>query len=194
MPRATIMSRWAAWAVPFLLLLSGALPSVHAQDDGRWLSLGAEYTYAGEPQASGIGLTVTKQIAGRFGIGLQSDYFFAKQRKQSSAFTRSTFDQRLWTVRLSFHARAVRFQGVGLYGTIGLQHLLKIEDGTYTVFNDVPPYGTTTRPLERTRSTGGVQLGGEVRIEVGVTFFAAPSVTLTEPPHFSLSSGLRVPI
>lgn len=198
MPRATIMSRimsrWAALTIPLLLLLSGAPPSVHAQDDGRGLSLGAEYTYVGEPQASGVGLTATKQIAGRLGIGLRTDYFFANQRTQSSAFIGSTFDQRLWTVSLSLNVTAVRFRGVGLYGTIGFQHLLEIEDGTRTVFNDVPPYGTTTRSFERTRRTGGVQLGGGIRIEVGVTFFAEPRVTFMESPRFSLSSGLRVPI
>ncbi|MFB6278295.1 MAG: outer membrane beta-barrel protein [Salinibacter sp.] len=193
MPRTTIMGRWAALAAP-LLLLSGAPLSVHAQDDGRGLSVGAEYTYVGEPQASGIGLTATKPIADRFGIGLQSNYFFAKHRTARGIHHQSEFDRRLWTVTLSLNVVALRFRGVGLYGTIGLQHLLEIEDGTLTFFNDVPPYGTTRVPIERTRSTGGVQLGGGVRIEAGVTFFAEPRVMLTDSAHFSLSSGLRVPI
>lgn len=194
MPRAVITSPWAPLVLIASLLLSGAPSPVRAQDDGRGLSVGAEYTYVGEPQASGIGLTATKQIASRLGIGLRTDYFFAKQRTQSSPFIQSTFDQRLWSVSLSLNATAVRVRGVELYGTIGFQHLLETEDGTRTVFNDVPPYGTTTRSFERTRRTGGVQLGGGIQIEVGATFFAEPRVTFMESHRFSLSSGLRVPI
>lgn len=188
------MNRWTALALPLLLLLSGPPQTTWAQDDDPWISVGAAYTYVVASQRSGIGGTALKPISDRFGIELRSDYFFVKQREQTGGFTRSEFDQRLWTVSMLLHVTAARFGSTKLYGTLGLQNRLRIEEGTYFIFNDTPPYRTTTRSFERTRTGIAARVGGGLSIEYGVSFFVEPNVTFVDASQLSFSGGVRIPL
>lgn len=174
------------------LLLMGSTGTAFAQNTSERLSLGVEYAYLAQPGASGIGLTATRQISDRFAVGLRSDIFVPTHRERTSAFTRSEYEETLWTVSAHLNVEVFRRGAVALYGVAGLQHRRSTTEGKRDLFNDVPPYGTTTRQFESTQNSLHVQAGGGIEIRSVVTFFAEPTVILHASPHLSLSGGLRV--
>lgn len=185
------MSRQCTLALPILLLLVHPPAAAVAQSEEPRFSVGPEYRSL-KPHASGLGLSVTARLVPRLALALQSNYYLPTDRTRSSAFTETEFEERLWTVDLSFHVTPIRWRGLSVYGSFGLQYRLSWKDGTYTTFNDVPPYGTTTSPFEATDRTLARVLGGGLSAGGRMQIFVEPEWIFADPRHVSVSGGLRV--
>jgi opacity protein-like surface antigen len=204
--------RLPALLVLTLFLCMGAqAPTAQAQSDdassrftlgvGPALLSTVSATQTGAYQTYGVGARAEMRVGESLSIGLTGGLFRATDHRTQGGFTQSAFTRRVVTGTLRAQLDVYATSAFRIYGITGIAMHHADQSGEMLLFNDAPPYGTSTQPISESAPRWGPQIGGGLALMrfQGVRVYAEPTFTALLPDaidfgRVQLDVGVRLPL
>lgn len=194
-----------------ILCIGAQAPSAQAQSDdassrftlgvGPALLSTVNAPQTGAYQTYGVSARAEMRMLESLSIGLTGGVFRATNHRTQGGFVQSTFTRRVVTGTLRAQLDVYETSAFRVYGITGVAMHHADRSGEMLLFNDAPPYGTSTQPISESAPRWGPQIGGGLALTQiqGVRVYAEPTFTALMPDaidfgRVQLDVGVRLPL